>query len=269
MDIKNYISSGILEHYVLGLASEEERREVEMYANAYPEIRKELDAIELATEQYAKLHQVQTPAGVEGKFNKKIDELIAKNPSPPSGNTSSGKSGFGGMWLPVALVGALLGTCWFAFSNYKNNQNTEANLVTVQEELNTLQTDCEQINQENESLKESIRILQNPDNQTTRMGGTEKSPDAIASVIWNEEIKKSYLSIQNLPLPPSGKQYQLWAIVDGTPVSMDVFDVILSEDGLQEVPFIDNPAAFAVTLENEGGSATPTLEEMVLIGNVG
>ena len=48
---------------------------------------------------------------------------------------------------------------------------------------------------------------------------------------------------------------------------MGVFKVVISA-GFQEVPFIENAAAFAVTLENRGGSPTPTLEEMVVIGNV-
>jgi len=266
VDIQKYISSGILEHYVLGLASEEERREVQMYANAFPEIRKELDAVEIAVQQYATLHQLPKPTGVQAKFNKTIDKLIAKNP-PPSNDGNSGKSGSGGFWLPLILAGALLGTSWFAFSNYRNNQTSQTNLTSVEEELSTLQTDCEETNQENEALKQRIRILQDPNNRTTTMGGNDNSPTAYASVIRNQETKKSYLAIQSLPPPPSGKQYQLWAIVDDVAVSMNVFDVVLTENGLQEVPFIENAAAFAVSVEDFGGSPTPTT--VVMSGEVG
>ena len=76
------------------------------------------------------------------------------------------------------------------------------------------------------------------------------------------------LEITNLPPVPTGKQYQLWAIVDGTPVDMGVFDVSIGPENFMEVQHIENPQAFAVTVENEGGSPTPTLEEMVVIGNV-
>jgi len=271
VDIKKYISSGILEQYVLGLASEEERQEVQMYANTFPEIQKELDAVEVVIQKYATLHKLPAPAGVQAKFNKTIDELIAKNP-PPSDNGSSGKSGFGGGFLlPIILVGALLGSSWLAFSNYNGKQTAQTNLNTVQEELTTLQTDCDETSLENEALKGRIRILQNPDNQVIKMGGIPtKAPNAIASVIRNNATKKSYVTIQSLPTPPTDKQYQLWAIVDGQPVDMGVFDVVLTENGLQEVPFIENAAAFAVTLENKGGStAGPTMEEMYVIGNVG
>ena len=53
MDIKEYISSGILESYVLGNASEQERREVECISSIYPEIRQELDALSRSLEKYA------------------------------------------------------------------------------------------------------------------------------------------------------------------------------------------------------------------------
>lgn len=40
-------------------------------------------------------------------------------------------------------------------------------------------------------------------------------------------------------------------------------------DTLLCIPFIDNPRAFAVTLEPRGGSENPTLEQMYVIGEVG
>ncbi len=75
------------------------------------------------------------------------------------------------------------------------------------------------------------------------------------------------MDVLRLPPPPSDKQYQLWVIVDGTPADMGVFEAILTGNTLQEIPFVENPQAFTVTLEKRGGSPTPTLEEMVVIGN--
>ena len=46
MDIKAYISSGILESYVMGLTTPEENGEVERYALIYPEIKTEISLIE-------------------------------------------------------------------------------------------------------------------------------------------------------------------------------------------------------------------------------
>ena len=48
MDVKEYIASGILELYVAGALSPEENLEVQHYALQYPEIQKEIEAIENA-----------------------------------------------------------------------------------------------------------------------------------------------------------------------------------------------------------------------------
>ena len=61
MNINDYISSGILELYVTGELSPAERAEVEAMAVKHPEIRTELEAIEIAMEKYAMMHAVEPP----------------------------------------------------------------------------------------------------------------------------------------------------------------------------------------------------------------
>ena len=262
MDIKKYKSSGILEQYVLGLATEEERQEVELYARAYPEIKEELDAIELAMEQYASGHQIPVPPGVAQKYNQQIDELAKANPTLTSKNNNNNPSGAGGIWLPLLLGIGLLGASLLAFSNYQSKQTSQTELTEVQKELTTLQTNCDETTQENNQLKGRLDILLNPDNKLVKMAGD----NAIASVIWNETTKKSYLHINQLDAAPADKDYQLWALVDGKPVDMGIFKINVNEDGLQEVPFIENPGAFAVTLETAGGNPIPDLDALVMIG---
>ena len=53
MDLQAYISSGILEAYVLGDISAEQAAEVERMAQSHPEVKAELEAIEIALESYA------------------------------------------------------------------------------------------------------------------------------------------------------------------------------------------------------------------------
>ena len=263
LNIKEYISSGILEHYVLGLASEKEREEVEMYSQSHSEIQIELSSIEEAMEQYAHMHAVEAPAGIGSKINAQIDAL--EKQASISSQTSTNLLGKGGLIILLGVVSLLLG--FLAFSNDQKNQSQAQEITSLQTDLKTQKDDCDEINRQNDALRERLIILQDPDNQFIRMGGVGDAPNAIASVIYNTATQKSYLNIDQLAAPPSNKQYQLWAIVDGTPVDMGVFDIELNKDTLQEVPFIENPAAFAVTLEKLGGNPTPSLDQMVLIGN--
>ena len=79
---KAYIESGILELYVLGQLSAPQQEEVQAMAAQYPEIKQEIDAIELVMEQYAMQHAVRPAEGLEDKILKSITE----NTSPRIGS---------------------------------------------------------------------------------------------------------------------------------------------------------------------------------------
>ena len=67
MNIKEYISSGIIESYVLGLASEQERAEFEQICLQYPELVAARNEFEEALEKQAFEHAIAPPAGFERK----------------------------------------------------------------------------------------------------------------------------------------------------------------------------------------------------------
>ncbi len=256
MDIKAYISSGILEHYVLGLLNEKERKEVEQNIIKYPELREELDKIEETLESYASNNAITPPVGL-------LDDIMGQikpEDNPPlkaDGGTKPPQSRFW-MYMSVLALLAFLTFLWLFIQ--KNHQ-----LGEIQEQKNQLQEECD--TKETELLG-TIDILRNEGGLIIAMKGTDNAPDALTKVYWNNEDRTAYLDILNLPAPPSDKQYQLWAIVDGTPVDMGVFEID-PNDTLVSAPFIENPAAFAITLEPAGGSVSPTLDDMVVIGQVG
>ncbi|MNG37643.1 Anti-sigma-K factor rskA [compost metagenome] len=76
-------------------------------------------------------------------------------------------------------------------------------------------------------------------------------------------------SKMQLPANDQDHQYQLWALVDGKPVDLGVFDAKAdSAHILLKMKEINGAQAFAVTLEKRGGSATPTMTQMIVMGGV-
>ncbi|TND09262.1 MAG: cupin domain-containing protein [Bacteroidetes bacterium] len=74
MDNPNaYIGSGLLELYVMGITSEEETKEVERMAAAYPEISKEIEEICKTFETYAETHAVSPHPAVKPMLMAIID----------------------------------------------------------------------------------------------------------------------------------------------------------------------------------------------------
>lgn len=263
MNIKEYISSGILEQYLVGGLSPELQREVLENVRKYPEIKSELEEIELALEQFALLHQVEPAAGTLASIQQKIAAEDKGNSTTPA--TASG--GSRNAWIG-ALGALLIIATFFAAYAYSQWQQAEKEREQIQQNLTQLQIACDETAAQLDQYQRKMAIIRDPGNKPVYMGGTALSPSALAAVHWNPEKKIAYLDIINLPPPPPGKQYQLWAIIDGSPTNMDVFDVNTEGDALLEVPFFEAPQAFAVTLEPAGGSPGPTLDQMFVVGNV-
>ena len=76
MNIKDYIESGIIESYVMGLASEPERAEFERLCSQYPELVAARRKFEERLEGYASENAVPPPSEVKVK----VLEAIGKSP---------------------------------------------------------------------------------------------------------------------------------------------------------------------------------------------
>ncbi len=276
MDLKKYIESGILEQFVLGSLSSQEVIEVEKLMSRHPEIRAEVMAIEDAMENYAKAHAIKPPLGLEQIILNKIEadyskknptestvkstETLTKGESPKKGSSK----------LTIGLLLALAAMCLFALFK----------LFSVTSNLKTLKFKHDKLNQEYALLKEDcnrskdiaiasekyLEFIQDRNTKPIVMEGTENAKEALSTVYWNPRKKKSYLRTIAMPEVPSDKQYQLWAIVDGKPVDMGVFDVAIDANSFIEIPHIEGAQAFAVTLEQKGGVESPTMDQMFVIG---
>jgi len=268
VDTKEYISSGILESYILGTASEQERREVECISSIYPEIRKELDALSVSLEQYAQASAVEPPARVRDKIFAQIDSLEKSETKREAKvftmeRTQAPNRQFN-YWLAAASVTLLIvSSVLFYQLSDKNSQ-----LISTNQQVEQLQKEKSQSEAALEVMNRQMAMLNNPDNKKVMMKGTEAHPGMLASVLWNTQNHEVYLSVSNLPQPPADKQYQLWAIVDGKPVDMGVFDISADSSLYKKMGATQTAQAFAVTLEKKGGSPVPTLTAMYVMGQI-
>lgn len=241
---------------------------VEDYARKYPEVRRELEEIEIALEQYIKLQKIPPPRNLEGEIMQKIDELENQPRIPDQSASGTGLQ----RGLPLLLTLLLLAALGSVFWLYQQNNRINNQLAILQDQMETLEADCDFARQRSQALQEQLDVLRDVNNTSIVMSGantgTGKAPEALAKIYVDQQSQKAYLDILNLPEPPSDRQYQLWAIVDGQPVDMGVFDLAIDSRGFQEVPFIPNAQAYAVTLETRGGNPTPNLQELYVIGNV-
>ncbi len=254
MDAQDIISSGILELYATGLASAEEVSQVQHYVSEYPEVAAELEQIEAGMESYARVFSLELSSNVKDKIFARInaDEITAG--APVNGTPSSAKVVNISYWkfAAAAAVVLLLGSIALNVLMYNKNSYAATKLQNVEQELASLK-------EENNLMASDMNVVQNKYSKPVSLKGLEASPGAAAKIFWMENTGEVYLDPSNLPEAPSGKQYQLWAIVDGKPVDGGM--IATSKQGdkyrIQKMKTFGKVDAFAVTLESEKGNTSP------------
>ena len=293
MNVSEYIASGILEVYLLGELPAAEQAEVETIAARHVEVRDELTRIEATYEALASQLPVSPRPGlrdeilatVTGNTSETIDtRTVAARPNaarpsaaqPNSAQTGESRAPRGQQrrllpWqlgIAASLLIAVLSAAaaWHFRGEWKE---AEQRLQLALAENQEIASQYETASQRSQRLESDLSILSSPDYQAIALAGTDVSPNSNARVFWNPGAEQLYLSPGNLPQPPTDKQYQLWAIVDGAPVSAGVFDVAPDAASLQALSSqIAQASAFAITLEPRGGSPSPTMEAMYVQGAV-
>lgn len=264
MNVNDYISSGILEAYALGELSYQERVEVEKVIAQYPEIKKELALIEQTQEAVLMRMAIQPDKKVK-------EELLSRIASKPAGKVVPLSNTIDAVriwkWAVAASVSIALVASYLAYSYYSNWKSAQHDLTDLLAQNERMAQDYNRVNQRLDKIESDFLIAYNPAFVRVVMKGTAQSPDAMASVFWNETSKEVYLSVQNMKQLAQENQYQLWAIIDGKPVDAGVFDPTFT--GLLKMKSIGSGATtFAVTIEPRGGKASPTLETMQVAGSV-
>ncbi len=274
MNLQEYIASGALETYALGLGTEAERRETERLLATYPELREELTAIQAGLEIYASVHAVEPPAALRDKVltamhasegapaaekEEKPTETVVRSIAPRKSNWTMGLAAAWGLF--VLSFGAAL----FFYTKWQDAEKGYQGLLAEKTQL----AQQFEINQARYNVLADLnKTLSAAENKIIRLNGMPAAPEATAVVAWNSKTGEVKLWAQAMPANESDKQYQLWAIVDGKAVDAGVFDVSASEMTMLDMKTFASAQAFAVTLEPRGGSVNPTMSAMMVLGEV-
>ncbi|MGY6561915.1 MAG: anti-sigma factor domain-containing protein [Luteibaculaceae bacterium] len=290
MEPKEFIESGILERFVLGECTSTEVQTVLQMKKQYPEVAKEIEIIE------DQLFVLDSKLGVEPNKNAKQNlfnaifgneeiadnsasstQVLEKKEETSEAKVISLKKRYS-LLLAASYTGLALslGINVYQYSTINQTQSLinvqYAQNELLQEEYNTVVNKLEESSVFISQLSEEIPLYRNPSTKLTKMQSTGLKESAEADLIWNNQLKKAFVNIASLPELPSDKQYQLWAIVEGKPVDMGVLNLTVEQlfgiEKLAEVPYVENAVAYAITIEPFGGNVNPTLDQMVVIGNV-
>lgn len=269
MNTKEYISSGIIESYILGLASPEEAGILECVMKNNAEVKAAFEEAQKTLEDLATAQAVTPPSDLKSKIWNKIQQEQVLEPIQPvvsadipavkpqeeikiQGNSS---------WKAFAIAASVLFLVSVAgnlfWMNYQSDTKKEIALMQAEKKAQDLAL---------QKMNKKMEMFTNPDMKMVMLKGVEKHQESKAMVFWDKKTKEVYLNAENLPKAPEGMQYQLWAIADGKPVSAGMYtEEKDSKTALSQIP---DAQAFAITLEKQGGSPVPTMENMYVMGEI-
>lgn len=268
MDIQAYISSGIIENYVLGATTAEESAEVEQLAAQYPEVQQEIEANKHALLAYVLEFEQEPPAHIRDKVLDKLDQLsqeddaflladtdteniereIAEIQQNPVRKLFPFKTYLIAASF-VLLVASISANVYFYSEWNKTKDDLRSALLDKQVMANTLKA-----NQNKEAeMEQELALMKSPKMASVKLTAVKGKPDCSAKIYWDTNSKFVYIDASDLPEPPKNKQYQLWYIDGKNVVDAGVFDMGNKANKLQKLKLVPNAQAFAVTLEKYGG----------------
>ncbi|HDZ03825.1 hypothetical protein LCGC14_0218440 [marine sediment metagenome] len=261
MDVEKYITSGILELYIAGTLSDKENLEIANYTKEYPEIQKEIEAIEASILELSR----KASPGYNYSFKSLMDRINSEV-KVISINEKRGYplSSYIGLAASVLLA---IGIFWM----YQQNQDLKSEIQVVEKENIDLEQQIADTDSSLEQTQDLLNTLRDKNINVITLGGQDISPTSYAKAYWNKEDEKVFIDAKGLPEPPDGFVYQVWSLKLSplTPTSMGLLEDFSTDEN--KVFALNNPnesEAFGITLEPAGGSESPTLEQLYTLGVV-
>mgnify|MGYP001132152719 CR=1 FL=1 len=267
MDIQAYISSGIIENYVLGAITSEESAEVERLADEYPEIQQEIEANKHALLAYVLEFEQEPPAHIRDKVLDKLDQLaqednitgdmddaatiereIAQIQQNPVRRLFPFKTYLIAASF-VLLVASISANVYF----YSKWNETRDDLRSALLDRQVMASQLKVKETKEAEMGEELALMKSPRVASVKLTAVKGKPICSAKIYWDTNSKFVYIDASDLPEPPKNKQYQLWYIDGENVVDAGVFDMGNKAGKLQKLKLVPNAQAFAVTLERYGG----------------
>lgn len=263
MDIKAYIESGIIESYVMRLTSPEETADVASMMSAYPEIAKAVSDFEISLEQHLLANSVAPSPGVkQAIWNELNTDFLPVTKDEPVITGAVVRRPSTWKYLAAASLVLLLSSVALNIYYYSKYADARREYNGLLAERTSLFANLDAAQTKLNVLDSSMQMMKDTAMQIIAMTGKNSK----ATVYWNSRTKDVYVLQNEMAKVPPGKQYQLWAIVDGKPV--DAGMVGDCGDVLCKMKNIPRAEAFAITLEKAGGSPVPTMEQLYVMGKI-
>ncbi|MDT0540996.1 MULTISPECIES: anti-sigma factor [Croceitalea] len=243
--IKIFLDTDLLEKYLLGDTTTTETLQVERYIAMYPEVQKTYIELQDNLEAYAKLHSLKAPEGLK-------ESILYKIRQQKRGASKFFKYAIAASFAALVFAGS-------SYFFYNQNKNLQEENTIVTNKIKDLEMDMKV---QLEDIRNQYIVLNNPNTKRYSVRGNQKAQELKAVAYVNPVKKLSYINVSNLPQLPEDKCFQMWAEVNGEMVNLGIIKDIDDKEKLWALPYADNAVGY-ITIEQQGGNATPTVQNIV------
>ncbi len=253
MNIENYISTGIIEQYVMGLCTAQEKIELELLRQKDAILDKAIINFEIELE--SKMMRNAFLPGVN--TDDKILQTLQSLGTPVVAMQTEDKKIKRLSWIKIVAAASVLlfgVSTFFNYTQYKENKTQAAELAVK----NNLPSSLPLAN---------YNILKDPTITPVAMIGQGYHAICRCTMFWDKKTGKAYVMIHHLV--PSGENYdyQLWANVNGKQVSVGMINDKIRDRFVEVTGVPEDSKEFTVTMEKNGGATVPDAD-VVLKGTV-
>jgi hypothetical protein len=244
---ENYISSGIIEQYVLGLCTDQEQQEIDILRKKDVLLNEAIVNFEIELEEKMMRHSFLPGVATDDKILQALQSLQEPTLAPVLPIESPAKKVVKFSFAKIAAAAAILLLCVSAFFNYtqyKQNTAQATLLASKNYAANTLPLS-------------NYNILKDPSITPVAMMGVAEHPICRCTMFWDKSTGKAYIMIHHLVTSGASKDYQLWATVNGKQVSVGIINDEIRDKFVEVSGVPAHANEFAIILENAGGDKVP------------
>jgi anti-sigma-K factor RskA len=245
LNIENYISSGIIEQYVMGLCSAEEKNELELLRQKDSALNKAIINFEVELENRMMRNAFLPGVHTDDKILQALESL--GTPAPVIAMQTEEKKVKRFSWVKIVAAASVLLfgiSAFYNYAQYKENKEQAAQLAAKN------------------SLPQSLplanySILKDPTITPIAMMGVGYHAICRCTMFWDKKTGKAYVMVHHLVPSGENNEYQLWANVNGKQVSVGMINDEIRDRFIEVSGMPEDAKEFTVTLEKNGGATVP------------
>src|SRR5258706_4726643 len=197
MDIREYIQSGVIESYVLGLANEADVAEVEQLSNEYAEVKRAILDFEILIERQADKNAIQPPPHIKADLEEILksefvfDKELSKKIPAADRIAPVRRISFLTYLAAASVILLIISTAlnFYFYSGYKKSNNEYQALL---QERNILQANNTIYQTKLNNMAQSLKLMEDPHMISIKMKGMPGKEQNLATIYWDTRTKEVY-----------------------------------------------------------------------------